>query len=106
MTFSPADQPEAPPPARNAHTANTTPMPMSVRLKVRALLLRASPRMPRPVVRRAPSTSTHAGYEPIRAEKKPLTRAEKPSDIWKSLGYMSSSSTSHVTGVQKRTQFL
>jgi hypothetical protein len=62
--------------------------------------------MPRPAVRMAPSTRTHAGYAPIRAEKKPLRTAERPSDSGTSLGYMSSSSTIHVTGVQKRTQFL
>ncbi len=105
MTFWPADQPEAPPPARKAHTANTTPMPMSVRLKARALLLRASPRMPKPAVRRAPSTSTHAGYAPMPAEKKPWSTAERPAASGTSLGYMSSSSTIHVTGVQKSTQF-
>jgi hypothetical protein len=54
----------------------------------------------------APSTRTHAGYEPMRAEKKPLRTAETPADSGTSLGYMSSSSTIHVTGVQKRTQFL
>ena len=48
---------------------------------------------------------THAGYAPTLAEKKPLITSEKPLVMGTSLGYVSSSRTTHAMIVQKMTQF-
>jgi len=40
------------------------------------------------------------------AEKKPRSTAEKPADSGTSSGYRASSSTTHATGVQKKTHLL
>ena len=70
-----------------------------------ALAWRRRPMAPAAKHATASRIITHAGYAPTLAEKKPLITSEKPLVTGTSLGYVSSSRTTHATIVQKMTQF-
>jgi len=61
-------------------------MTMSVRSKLRALLLRTRPTMPAPAVMRAPRTSAQAGYAATVGEANPSTTFAKPMESGTVLG--------------------